>query len=277
MLLLHPPRPVAAAVAAAPGRGMNERTSPHALRQLWSLDVWNPLRRRRGRFVCLMLFKSSVFAQASGSLSGTVFSHNAGGQYVRNRSIPTDPSSAFQVAVRNALGTLASAWTNLTDSERAQWATYGANVPIVNRLGDPINLSGIAQFIRSNAPRENFMGPTNRVTAAPSDFTLPSVILPTLTAAEQSPGAIDVVGGVQDPVLSATSPILVFCSKPQNASVNFFKGPYRYVGSLTGSPSASLTLPDNIFAGQKLFVQYRRSLADGRLSTPLRDSTVVTV
>lgn len=220
-----------------------------------------------------MLYKSNLLAQASGSLDGTTFSHNRFGKYTRNRSIPTDPATTFQVDVRNALSTLASAWTGLTEEQRAAWDVYAANVTVLNPLGDAVNLTGQMHYVRSNVPRLVNMGPTNRINAAPIEYSLPSILAPTIVATE--PDTLTVTAGVQDPVLAALAPLLVYASRPQNPSVNFFKGPYRFAGLVTGSAAANLTLPFVAAADQKLFWLLRRATADGRLSTDVRGGGIV--
>ena len=49
-----------------------------------------------------MLFRGTHLTDASGSLSGVTYSHNRGGAYTRNRSIPVNPNTVQQQAVRNA-------------------------------------------------------------------------------------------------------------------------------------------------------------------------------
>ena len=71
-----------------------------------------------------MIFKSPIFAQASGSIAGTVFSRNAGGMYVRSRANPTNPNTDAQQAVRDAMRQLVVAWTSELDDGQRDAAVY---------------------------------------------------------------------------------------------------------------------------------------------------------
>ena len=94
-----------------------------------------------------MLIKSQLITQASGSIGGLVGSHNAGGMYFRARTIPVNPGSAAQIAVRNIVAQLTAAWTaDLTAAQRTAWQTYADNVPTTNRLGDSINIPASSAF-----------------------------------------------------------------------------------------------------------------------------------
>jgi hypothetical protein len=71
-------------------------------------------------------FTSQIVAGASGSIRGLTASHNRGGQYFRGRTIPTNPNSVFQQAVRNNLSVLQTRFlSTLTAAQRLAWTTYG--------------------------------------------------------------------------------------------------------------------------------------------------------
>ena len=88
---------------------------------------------------------------ASGVIGAMIAGHCAQGQYLKSRVKPVNPRSSFQHPFRNALRQLAPIWAStLTPTQRASWATYAANVTWINRLGDPVHLSGMMEFCRSN-------------------------------------------------------------------------------------------------------------------------------
>jgi hypothetical protein len=86
----------------------------------------------------------------SGSIGGWTFSHNRGGRYVRQRVVPTNPSSAKQQLARASLSSSAKLWTTLTAVQRSQWAVYAQEHPVPNRLGEMITLSGFGWYCRAN-------------------------------------------------------------------------------------------------------------------------------
>jgi len=88
--------------------------------------------------------------QLSGSGGSTTASHNRYGSYFRNRTIPTNPNSVSQQAVRAIFGGLAQRWRTLTASQRTAWGDLAPNVPRTDPLGQSYVLSGNALYIATN-------------------------------------------------------------------------------------------------------------------------------
>lgn len=222
-----------------------------------------------------MKYKSPILSQGSGTMAGSVWSHNKGGNYVRNWRVPTNPNTAFQVAMRDYLSQLSTSWgQTLTALQRTAWATFAANVSWVDALGQSINLDGRNWYIKCNSIR--LQASVAIVTAAPTVFQMATLTLPvpTITAAgttvsvayTNTDGWAGEVGGY----------LLVFASRPMNASVNFFKGPYRFAGKVSGAATpptspAVITLPfPSGPAGSKQFFRFVAVRADGRPSPDFR-------
>jgi len=226
-----------------------------------------------------MKFKSAIITQASGSIGGATYAHNQGGLYIRARSIPTDPASAYQVAVRNIVSQLVAAWANtLTTAQRAAWGVYASNVPLTDVFGDPQYRSGINHYVRGNTPI--LQAGLTRVDAGPTTYSLPDFTTPSV-GFDATADEIDVTfDNTDDWANEDDAAMLVYCSRPQNASKEFFKGPYRYAGKIDGdsvsppSSPAAIGLPFVCEAGQKVFALIRVVRADGRLSSPFRGSAV---
>lgn len=226
-----------------------------------------------------MKFVSALFTTASGKLGGIVASHNAGGQYFRGLVIPTDPATAFQIAVRNSMTILSAGWLDdLTDAQREAWATYAANTPITNVLGAPINVSGLNMYQRTNVPR--LQAGLTRLDTAPTTFNFGSFTDPSF-AVDTANDEVDVTFADTDAWANEDdSSMLVYGSLPQNQTRNFFKGPYRLLGTIDGdvttppSSPAALALSVPVVAGQRVFFRVRVSRADGRLSGEFRGSAV---
>lgn len=222
-----------------------------------------------------MKFKSQIATQVSGSVGGTTFSHNRGGLYMRARSIPVNPASPLQTVVRNAFTTLVNNWTSvLTGAQRNDWSVYATNTPVIDKLGDPITLTGQQMYIRNNTPR--IQAAFSPVNDAPTTFNLGDFTAPTYTAqaaADTITVAFTSADAWDDEDDSA---MLIFASRPQNPSVIFFKGPYRFAGSIDGDSvtpptnPAVLTAPFALTAGQIVHMKASVMRADGRLSTPFR-------
>lgn len=85
-------------------------------------------------------------ARVSGSIGGTVFSHNRGGQYARQRVAPTRVQTLYTSSARDALAACARAWGSLTNEQRQAWREYSIANPVVNRIGMSKTLSGHMAF-----------------------------------------------------------------------------------------------------------------------------------
>ncbi len=227
-----------------------------------------------------MLYKSNLLAQASGSLDGTVFSHNRFGRYTRNGSRPVNPRSDRQALIRAAFTAVASRWeSTLTQVQRDAWDVYAANIPMTNKLGDEIFLTGFNHYIRSNTSRQQ--AGASIVDAAPTDLTLPAqdatIVVTASTAAQTLSVAFD---DTLDWLDQTGGFLIVFCGQPTPASHLFFGGPFRFSGSVVGDDSvppttpAVLTSPWVFATGQKLWIQTRIALADGRLSSQSTFQTI---
>lgn len=219
-----------------------------------------------------MKIKSALATQMSGSIGGLTGSHNKSGLYLRARSIPTNPRTDLQQVIRNATGFLANAWlSSLSQPARDQWSTYAANVPVKNKLGDSINLSGINMFVRCNVPR--IQAGLSVIDVAPPIFTLGESVEGTLAQSDTDPFPVALTFSTPS---TAGDMVLLYLAKPQNQTINYFKGPYQYQ-SATAATAGTITLsmPPGVEQGQKLFIRTRVAYGDGRLSGPADFSVVL--
>lgn len=223
-----------------------------------------------------MLIKSALFSEGSGSLGGITASRNKGGIYFRRRAIPTNPNSPQQQTIRGFVNQLSNLWgTTLTIVQRDAWETYAANVTVLNKLGDPINITGLNHYVRSNVPRLQNALP--RADDGPTAYDLGDFTNPSF-AYDAAAAEIDVTfDDTDDWANEDDAAMLIYGSRQQGPTINFFKGPYRVALPILGdtitpetSPFASAA-PFPCAAGNRCFVFIRVSRADGRLSMPFRD------
>lgn len=232
-----------------------------------------------------MLFKSQLITQASGSIGGLTASRNRGGMYFRSRAMPTNPNTIRQQAVKSILGALVQSWAVELDSgERQSWRDYGQSVPVTNRLGDQITLTGQQQFIRSNVPR--LQAGLARVDSAPSIMDTGEPVT-SLTDVSETMGGFDVVAALATPA-SDDGNALFYIGLPLTEGQEYYAGPYQ-LGMAAAVASAGtdatfsvdLTSPAEWLSnripviGQRLGVELRISYDDGRLSQRYRQ--IVTV
>lgn len=217
-----------------------------------------------------MLFKSPIFAQASGSIAGLTFSHNRGGQYVRSRVTPTDPATSLQVTVRSAMTSLSVRWIEtLTSTQRADWRVYAANVEMTNRLGDAVFLTGQQHYVRSNIPR--VQAGKAPVDNAPTEFDLGLFTPPTFTG-DASQDVVVSFDNTDAWANETGSFIFFYASFQKSPSIVYHKGPYQFIGSVAGDDTTPPTSPETfsppstLTEGNIFFARARVSRIDGRLS-----------
>ncbi len=217
-----------------------------------------------------MKFKSQIATQVSGSVGGTTYASNQGGMYMRARSIPTNPNTSFQASYRAFFRTVMNAWTNtLTAAQRAAWSVYAKNTPVLNSLGSSIILGDNAMFLRTNGiALQNGIA---LFTAAPTTYDLGAFTapVPTITHASTSMSVAFTVG---DSWNATGGALLIYASRPQNASINYFKGPFRLVGKISGTATSPQVFVLPFAAGSttsSMFVKASALQPDGRLSNPL--------
>jgi len=208
--------------------------------------------------------------QRSGKQGGMVWSHNAAGPYTRNRAIPTNPNTDRQIAMRNATRNLTIRWDQtLSEAQREAWRTYALNIPWTNRLGQVINLSGLNHYVRTNALRLQ-SGIEVRDTA-PVIFLLAEAepLLSCVASEATQDLVIDGHPGA-DWQLEVGAYQFYFMGLPQNASRQFFGGPWRLIAAAPGAGVSPLpvTAPAAwpFAADQRLWLRSRIMRADGRLS-----------
>lgn len=208
---------------------------------------------------------------ASGALGATVFSHGRFGPYMRARVIPTNPATAGQVLARNRMSVLTNMWFNvLTADQRASWETYASNVPVTNRIGAQIYLTGLNWYVGNNSLRLQANDTIVRVDDAPTVFNLAAYALTVIDAsvATQLITAQYVAG--DDWTLDGGA-LLGYATRPQNQSINFNNQPYRFAGVVEGDTAvppaspAGFPAPFPFVLGQKLFVRFNCIVADGRI------------
>ena len=94
----------------------------------------------------------ALLGEMRGSIAGNTWAHNKGGDYIRQRTTPTNPNTSRQQITRGILGTFATLWdTGLSQDQRDAWDVYASEHPIINSLGKEIYITGLAWFCKCNA------------------------------------------------------------------------------------------------------------------------------
>jgi hypothetical protein len=221
------------------------------------------------------------YGYASGKMGGTVASRNRYGSYVRQRVIPVNVRSTRQVLIRSRMTGFSQLWNvSLTDNQRTAWNDYASQTKVMGRKLIPQNITGFCMFCRSNMAAKE-AGVATLISDSPPNNGL----------AEKDP-ALSVAISAASQQLSVTfnntlawaseigGYMLVYMGLPRNTKVNFFNGPWRYAGKISGAVTpptspATISCPLPVAVGQKVWVYARVLRLDGRLSEPFRSSALV--
>jgi len=185
---------------------------------------------------------------------------------------------------------LAVAWrTLLTQEQRDGWRAYARQWPRVNRWGEPLNIGGYQAFFRAchyYFIAEGDLDPEHDV--ADGDLLVKSapvggptyVPLVEFRAASNADKLIVTVPPSNYAAMDGDSYVWLFGGKPVGPGVEWFGGPWRYIGfnKWTGSWSSDPWIVDHPWpfdGGQKIHVEAVMQLADtGELSTRGRTRAV---
>lgn len=213
--------------------------------------------------------------QISGSIAGTTHARNRFGNYMRARTKPVNPKSARQMGARILMMMLAEQWREspMTEAMRIAWQTYANSVNWNNALGETVTLTGFNMFIRGNAALITAGG--TLVTDGPTDLGLPSADPTFAVSGSAATQKLSVVFDNTKSWANETGGFLsVEMGEPQNATRNFFGGPWRFAAAVVGDDSTPPTSPAEIdppftlTEGQKVWCRAKIIRVDARASTP---------
>jgi len=216
--------------------------------------------------------------QISGRVGSTVFSHNAGGPYVRNGTIPTTSTTPAAYAAKARLGGAATTWITLTAGQRLAWKEWAGENPVTNRVGHQITLSAIAAFC-GNFTRMHLAGETTL--AVPPIVSGPLPLLSFSITADIGLGTI--VCTFTPATLGTTDALWLEAVVLNSAAINHVRNLTRWIGCCTAATPTGYDYQSDIEAvfgtltvGQTVVVLASVfDRATGLISTPQRASAVV--
>lgn len=154
---------------------------------------------------------------SSGSVNWRTASRNRNGQYIRNRSIPVQPRSSAQLAMRGFMTLASQSWKELLGDHQTAWKTFGSLHPRTDSLGQSNGLTGQQAFV-SVAATNQLLGDAIPTGAPPQD--------PDFSAFRE--GTIDSTDGVTT-ITGYTPPqggrVMIWASKPASTGRRFFGAP----------------------------------------------------
>lgn len=204
----------------------------------------------------MALIRFAEGQQRSGALGGSVYSHNRTGAYIRARTVPVNPRSTAQVAVRAAMLAAQARWQALTAGEQGAWESYASAVAWKNKLGDSVKLTGQQHFLRVGS-LARYIGLASAWDAAPTQMRLPApdetLVLENMAEGADA-GSLGFASATEVWKSVADAFLLLFIGREVSPSRRFYGGPYRYAGKVEGATptpptTLSFTNPFGDFAG----------------------------
>lgn len=125
-------------------------------------------------------------ADIRGSIGGSTFSRSKAGATMRARVKGTTSRSSSLQARKASLSMLSSYWgTTLTQEQRDAWNLYASQTPMMNRLGQPMYITGMAAFIQTNGT----IAPAGEAIRATAPATPGAAVTPAFAATIDSESA----------------------------------------------------------------------------------------
>ncbi len=220
-----------------------------------------------------------TIAAASGSIGGTVYSHNRGGMYTRNRSIPITSTTTFALNAKSRLATASAAWQDLTDAQRAAWLSWALQNPVTDTLGFPRHLTGHQSYVALNT---RLALDSQSAISTPPIVSAPDGLLTIVQDGDEGAGDVDLTFTATP--LGATEKLWMQAAVTNSAGITNVNNLYRFIGT---SAAAETSPYDNeaqietrlgtLIVGQKLHMKASVfDTATGLLSLPLATTVVIT-
>jgi hypothetical protein len=198
----------------------------------------------------------SNIADIRGKLNGHVFSHNRGGNYIRNKVTPVNGRTTSQVLVRSRFAQYSQQWRTLTQAQISAWNSSVGAYQKTNIFGDLKSPTGLQLFQKVN---NNLVSSGGTAITSPAAAKGVSVVTAGVLTYTSGTPALSLAYSANVP---AATRVKVFATAPQSAGINFVKSQFRLITTLAPaavSPANILTPYQTKFGsvgavGSKIFV-----------------------
>lgn len=169
---------------------------------------------------------TAIVDNISGKLNGTVFAKNKGGHYMRSKSMPSNPKTGFQNAVRARFGAIAQLWGALTEAQRDAWRAMASEFPYTNRLGDTKVLSGFALHQKLNT---NLAIIGQSFVNYPPEPISPPAVVSLVTNVSLGDGEFNITAELAQGVTAVPFTAVIMATPPLRAGVDNFQNQLREI------------------------------------------------
>lgn len=213
----------------------------------------------------------------SRSQGNTTASHNRNGAYLRNRTIPVDPSTAKQVAIRALIQSFSEAWRLLSQLQRDGWATLGDQMTRLDTLGQPYTLTPLQAFTSVNMNLDLIGG--TALNDAPV-LDVPTEVYSITLAGAAVADTLTLASGIS---IATTEKLVVEASAGISAGINFVpRGAYKFLETfddLAASPfdikATWVAIYGALGEGEKIFARSRLINDSGFAGSIVKDTAIV--
>lgn len=161
---------------------------------------------------------SSLIANISGKLNGSVFQRTQGGLSLRNRNTSVNSNTPRSNLRKVGMATVQNDWQTLTTAERTLWQMYSTYIQKKQKKNSGLNINGHQLFIAINSIRFDLS--SSNVLFQPYLLVSPKLVpLPLLINVDAVSYAFDSLRVSFDRVIDASTEVVIcFMSRPLKAS-----------------------------------------------------------
>ena len=220
-----------------------------------------------------------IAGQVSGRVGSVIFSHNRGGTYLRNGTIPTKVLSPYAMNMKAIITELAQDWAGITAAASQAWRTWAQQNPITNRLGRQSTLAPHVAYIQLNS---------RLLLAGDTKIGLPPIIPAPQPLTSITP-TVDIGVGDVELVFAPTPPgagirTWLQAALVDNANIDYVENLWKFlkVGVAAAASPLNFETELGLRFGTPQVGQYCHVLvsqfdsATGLLSAPIRGGVAVT-
>jgi len=139
----------------------------------------------------------NFIVDARGKIAGTIYSKSHSGAYARSSFNGPKRATAKQQNIRQIVKAIQSQWHKLTEAQRKTWNEAAPKIPVQNRIGDTVILTGHQLFVRSNVNNALFIPGLALLTTLPNIRRYP-LWKYAITSATKNPTTMTLNVGVTD-------------------------------------------------------------------------------
>jgi hypothetical protein len=206
---------------------------------------------------------SDLIVEMRGKTGGAVYSKNKGGAYRKRRTVPSNPQTAAQIAVRSKISTLSQAWKSLTAEQQSAWQAATPQFQYINNLGQLQSYTAQALFMALNSSIRAANPSASLLTSPPAPASITNVIPSEITVTSDS-GSISLVELVYAPTVPAGHAVIVQATRGLSPGVTRpSQSDFRQISVIAAAATSPQDLTTawvgvfgNASVGQKVFAKF---------------------